>query len=242
MREAGRIVAQVLERLKAMTAPGVTTLDLDAAAEEFIRSSGGKPAFKGYTSAGRPPFPASICASVNDEVVHGIPDGRKLAAGDIVSIDVGVEHQGFFADSAATIAVGDVSAKTAKLMRVCHEALDQAVEQARPGNALCKIGETVQRHVEANGFSVVRDFVGHGIGSAMHQAPEVPNFKTKRCSDLVMEPGLVLAIEPMINAGGYRVEVKADAWPVRTADGKRSAHFEHTVAVTPGGHEILTLP
>ena len=242
MREAGRIVGQVLERLKAMTAPGMTTLDLDAAAEEFIRSRGAKPAFKGYTSAGRPPFPASICASVNDEVVHGIPDGRKLAAGDIVSIDVGVEHQGFFADSATTIAVGAVSAKTAKLMRVCREALDRAIGQVRPGNALCKIGETVQRHVEANGFSVVRDFVGHGIGSAMHQAPEVPNFKTKRCPELIMEPGLVLAIEPMINAGGHHVEVRPDEWPVRTADGKRSAHFEHTVAVTPGGHEILTLP
>ncbi len=242
MREAGRIVAAVLERLEATAAPGVTTLELDAAAEELIRSHGGVPAFKGYQAAGRPPFPATICASVNDGVVHGIPDDRALAAGDVVSIDVGVEHQGFFADTATTIPVGDVSAGTAKLLRVCREALGQAIEQVRPGNALSKIGEAVQRHVEKNGFSVVRDFVGHGIGTAMHQAPEVPNFKTTQYRSVTMEPGLVLAIEPMINAGGHQVRVAPDEWPVRTADGERSAHFEHTVAVTPSGHEILTLP
>jgi len=242
MREAGRIVGQVLERLKTMVQPGVTTLDLDAAAEELIRSRGGKPAFKGYRMPGRPPFPATICASVNDGVVHGIPDDRKLAAGDLVSIDVGVEYQGLFGDTAATVGIGTVSDKAAKLMQVCREALDRAIEQIRPGNALYKIGETVQRHVEASGFSVVQDFVGHGIGTAMHQAPEVPNFKTKRYPDLVMEPGLVLAVEPMINAGGYRVKVEPDRWPVRTADGKLSAHFEHTIAVTPDGREVLTLP
>lgn len=242
MREAGRIVGQVLEQLRAMAKPGVTALDLDAAAEELIRSRGGKPAFKGYQMPGRPPFPATICASINDGVVHGIPDGQKLTAGDIVSIDVGVKYQEFFGDTAATIGIGQVSDKAAKLMQVCREALGLAIEQIRPGNALCKIGETVQQHVEANGFSVVRDFVGHGIGTAMHQAPEVPNFKTKRYPDLVMEPGLVLAVEPMINAGGCRIKVEPDEWPVRTADGKLSAHCEHTVAVTPDGHEILTLP
>ena len=242
MREAGRIVGQVLEQLRAMAKPGVTALDLDTAAEALIRSRGGKPAFKGYQMPGRPPFPATICASINDGVVHGIPDGQKLAAGDIVSIDVGVEYQGFFGDTATTIGIGQVSDKAAKLMKVCREALSLAIEQIRPGNALWKIGETVQQHVEASGFSVVRDFVGHGIGTAMHQAPEVPNFETKRYPDLVMEPGLVLAVEPMINAGGCHIKVGPDEWPVRTADGNLSAHFEHTVAVTPDGHEILTLP
>jgi methionyl aminopeptidase len=242
MREAGRIVGQVLEQLQAMAKPGVTALDLDTVAEEFIRSHGGKPAFKGYQMPGRSPFPATICASINDGVVHGIPDGQTLAPGDLISVDVGVEYQGFFGDTATTISIGPVSDKAAKLMQVCREALDLAIEQMRPGNALCKIGETVEDHVEANGFSVVRALVGHGIGTELHQAPEVPHFKTKRYPEFLMEPGLVLAIEPMINAGGCRVTDTPGEWPVRTADGKLSAHFEHTVAVTPGGHEILTLP
>ena len=242
MREGGRIVASVLGRLGAMVAPGATTLELDAAAEELIRSRGGAPAFKGYQVPGRPPFPATICASINDEVVHGIPDGRELAEGDIVSIDVGVEYQGFFADTAATFPVGDVSAKTAKLLRTCRDALGRAIEEVRPGAVLSRIGEAVEPFVVANGFSVVQDFVGHGIGTVMHQEPEVPNFRTTRYPDVVMQPGLALAIEPMINAGGHRVRVAPNTWPVRTADGKRSAHFEHTVAVTPAGREILTLP
>jgi len=243
MREAGRIVATVLERMRELAAPGVTTLDLDAAAEEFIRSRGARPAFKGYQPAGRPPFPASICASVNDEVVHGIPDGRVLRAGDILSIDVGAEYQGYFGDTAVTLPIGSVSAPAARLMQVCAEALAQAIEQVRPGNALSKIGETVQRYVEAAGFCVVRDFVGHGIGTAMHEAPEVPNFVANRYPNVTLEPGLVLAIEPMINAGDWKVKVdRKNRWTVRTADGKLSAHFEHSVAVTPGGNEILTLP
>jgi len=242
MREAGRVAARALDRMRQIAAPGVTTLDLDAAAEEVIRAHGGRPAFKGYVVPGRPPFPASICASVNDEVVHGIPGGRALAEGDIVSVDVGVELQGFYGDTAATLPVGRVRTNAAKLVRVCREALELAIEQMRPGNALSKIGETVQRHVEANGFSVVRDFVGHGIGTAMHQAPEVPNFVTRSSAAVIMEPGLVLAVEPMINAGGYRVKVDDNRWTVRTADGKLSAHAEHTVAVTRDGNEILTLP
>ena len=242
MREAGRVTARALDRMRQVVAPGVTTLDLDAAAEKIIRAHGGRPAFKGYVVPGRPPFPASICASVNDEVVHGIPDSRALAEGDIVSVDVGVELQGFYGDAAVTLPVGRIGANAAKLVRVCGEALELAVEQMRPGNALSKIGETVQRHVEAQGFSVVRDFVGHGIGTAMHQAPEVPNFVTRGSAAIIMEPGLVLAVEPMINAGGHKVKVGDNRWTVRTADGKLSAHFEHTVAVTPDGHEILTLP
>ncbi len=243
MRDAGRIVAQVLDRMKQLAAPGVTTLELDAVAEETIRDRGGKPAFKGYRVPGKEPFPATICASVNDQVVHGIPDARRLREGDILSIDVGVEYRGFFGDTAVTLPVGRVSKTARKLMRVCSEALDLAIAEVRPGNVLRRIGETVQRHVETNGFSVVRKFVGHGIGTAMHQAPEVPNFATKHCAEVAMEPGLVLAIEPMINAGRYQVvEDPVNRWTVTTADGKLSAHFEHSIAVTPEGHEILTLP
>jgi len=243
MREAGRIVAQALDRIRQFVAPGVTTLELNAAAEEVIRSRGARPAFKGYKPHGRPPFPAAICASVNDEVVHGIPNGRALREGDIISIDIGAEYEGFYGDGAATFPVGRVSAAAARLMRVCSEALDLAVEQAKPGRPLSGIGGAVQQHAEAAGFSVVREFVGHGIGKAMHEAPEVPNFVAKRYPDVILEPGLVLAIEPMINAGTH--EVKTDpknGWTVRTEDGQLSAHFEHTVAVTPDGNQILTLP
>jgi methionyl aminopeptidase len=242
MREAGRLVALALEQMRQAVVPGVTTIELDALAEQFFRSRGGRPAFKGYRGPGKPPFPATICASVNDEVVHGVPGKRALKEGDIVSIDVGVEYQGFFGDAAVTLPVGRVSAQADKLMRVCRKALELAVEQVTPGNALSKIGEVVQRHVETHGFSVVRDFVGHGIGTEMHQKPEVPNFASRRFPDLVLEPGLVLAIEPMVNAGTWEVVTEDRRWPVRTADGMLSAHFEHTVAVTPAGHEILTLP
>jgi len=243
MREAGRILGCALEHLRTVVAPGVTTLELDTLAEEIIRDRGGTPAFLGQKAPGRPPFPATLCTSVNDEVVHGIPGDRVLREGDLISIDVGAEYQGFFGDTAVTLPVGTVSDKARRLIRTCSEALEQAIGQVRPGNALCTIGETVQRHVEAQGFSVVRDFVGHGIGTVLWQAPEVPNYATDRCADVVLEPGLVLAIEPMINAGRWRVKVDAkDCWTVRTADGKPSAHFEHTVAVTPDGHEVLTLP
>jgi len=242
MREAGRIVARVLEAMKQLVAPGVTTLELDAAAEDIIRSHGASPAFKGYRAHGRPPFPGTICASVNDAVVHGIPDDRELHDGEIVSVDVGCEYQGFYGDTALTLPVGRVPKEATNLMQVCAEALDRAIDQVKPGNALSTIGQTVQEHVEANGFAVVRDFVGHGIGTQMHQPPEVPNYATQRTSDIIMQPGLVLAIEPMINAGRYAVRVDPDLWTVRTADGSLSAHFEHSIAVTPDGHQVLTLP
>ena len=243
MREAGRIVGQVLQRMTEWVAPGVTTRELDRAAEELIRRRGGRPAFLGQTAPGRPPFPGTVCTSVNDEVVHGIPGPRVLREGDIVSIDVGVEYQGLFGDTAVTLPVGRVSRQARVLMRVCAEALDRAIAQVRPGNTVGDIGRTVQQHVEAHGFSVVRDFVGHGIGTVLWQAPEVPNFVSPRAAKTVMEPGLVLAIEPMINAGRYDVRADADdLWVVRTVDGQLAAHFEHTVAVTPDGHEVLTLP
>ncbi len=241
MREAGRVVALVLERMRELVAPGVTTGELDAAAEEIIRSRDGTPAFKGYEVPGKPPFPGTICASVNDEVVHGIPGDRALREGDIVSIDVGAKRNGYFGDAAVTLPVGRVSAEAAKLMQVCSQALQLAIEQVKPGNHLCETGKAVQHHVEKNQFSVVRDFTGHGIGTQMHQAPQVPNYETKGTPDVKMQPGLVLAIEPMINAGGYKVETDDNFWTVRTTDGRLSAHFEHTVAVTPGGNEIFTL-
>jgi methionyl aminopeptidase len=245
MREAGRIVALVLEQMQERVAPGITTLDLDAAAEELIISHGGRPAFKGYRVPGKQPFPATLCTSVNDEVVHGIPNDTPLREGDIVGIDVGVEYQGFYGDTAVTLPVGQVAKEARRLMQVCAESLQQAINLAmKPGNALSEIGKVVQRHAEAHGFSVVRDFVGHGIGTELHQQPrEVPNYATKRCANLVMEPGLVIAIEPMINAGKYAVAVDPDnEWVVRTADGRLSAHFEHTVAITPDGCQVLTLP
>jgi methionyl aminopeptidase len=243
MRGAGRIVAAVLHAMKRQVKPGVTTADLDAAAEAVILEHGARPAFKGYTVPGRDPFPASICASVNEEVVHGIPGPRALRSGDIVSIDVGVEHQGFYGDAAVTLPVGAVSREAARLMQVCSDALGRALEQVKPGNALGAIGRAVQTYAETEGCSVVRDFVGHGIGTAMHQAPEVPNFRTERADQVMMEPGLAVAIEPMIAAGGYRVRVdRRNGWVVRTADGSLAAHFEHTVAVTARGHEVLTRP
>jgi methionyl aminopeptidase len=243
MREPNRIVAEVLERMCEMVAPGVTTAQLDAAAEEHIRSRGGRPAFKKYVVGNKKPFPASICASVNDTVVHGIPNGRPLEEGDIVSLDVGVELNGWFGDAALTLPVGRVSAKAESLMAVCRESLELAIDRVKPGGRLWEIGEAVQGYVEPNGFSVVQQMVGHGIGSKLHQPPEVFNYVTSPRAELVFEPGLVLAIEPMINAGRYRVkEDKRNRWEVRTQDGSLSAHFEHTVAVTPCGHEILSLP
>jgi len=242
IREAGRIVGSVLERLRQLAAPGVTTLDLDAEAEALISGRGARPAFKGYRGPGKSPFPGTVCASVNDAVVHGIPDRRKLREGDVLSLDVGVQYEGFFGDAAVTLPIGEMSERAEALVRVCSEALDKAIVEMRPGNALSKIGEAVQAHVESSGFSVVREFVGHGIGTDMHEAPEVPNFVSDRSEGVVMEPGLVLAVEPMINAGGCEVRHHPRRWPVTTADGQLSAHFEHTVAVTPDGPEILTLP
>jgi len=243
MRDAGRIVGQVLDVLRERAVPGVTTGELDAIAEAELRRRGGTPASKGRTAPGRPPFPGTICASVNEEVVHGVPGDRVLREGDLLSIDIGVEYQGFFGDTAVTLPVGRVSRKARELLRVCSEALERAIARVQPGNALCEIGRVVQEHVEAHGFSVVRDFVGHGIGTELWQPPEVPNYVPRRGADAVLEPGLVLAIEPMLNAGGYAVEVDPEnRWTVRTVDGQPSAHFEHTVAVTPDGHEVLTLP
>jgi methionyl aminopeptidase len=235
MRAAGRLVGEVLTALSAMVAPGVSTADLDGVAERMIADAGGTPAFKGYHG-----YPATICASVNEEVIHGIPSGRRLLQeGDILSIDVGASLGGYFGDSAVTLPVGRVSEEAALLLRVTEEALFKAIERVRPGGRLYDLGHAVQRHVEAHGFSVVREFVGHGIGQRMHEEPQVPNYGEPGRGPR-LAAGMVLAIEPMVNAGKAAVKVLADGWTAVTRDRSLSAHFEHTVAVTAGEPWILT--
>jgi methionyl aminopeptidase len=235
MREAGRLVGEVLTELAARVAPGVTTAELDELAEQRILRAGAIPAFKGYHG-----YPATICASINDEVIHGIPSGRRvLNEGDVVSIDVGASLDGYFGDSAVTLAVGQVSEEAATLLRVTDEALYKAIEFARPGGRISDIGHAVQHHVEAYGFSVVREFVGHGIGQRMHEEPQVPNYGEPGRGPRLTE-GMVLAIEPMVNAGKAAVKLLGDGWTAVTRDGSLSAHFEHTVAVTADRPWILT--
>jgi methionyl aminopeptidase len=235
MREAGRLVGEVLAELAAIVAPGVTTADLDALAEKRIARAGAVPAFKGYHG-----YPATICTSINEEVIHGIPSGRRLLKdGDIISIDVGASLNGYFGDSAVTLPVGQVSEEAATLLRVTEEALYKAIERVRPGNRISDIGHAVQKHVEAYGFSVVREFVGHGIGERMHEEPQVPNYGDPGRGPR-LAAGMVLAIEPMVNAGKPAVKVLGDGWTAVTCDSSLSAHFEHTVAVTADGPRILT--
>jgi methionyl aminopeptidase len=235
MRAAGRLVGEVLSELAANVAVGVTTADLDALAEKRIVQAGATPAFKGYHG-----YPATICASINDEVIHGIPSGRRvLQEGDIVSLDVGASLDGYYGDSAITLPVGKVSEEAALLLGVTEEALYKAIERVRPGARVSDISHAVQRHVEAHGFSVVREFVGHGIGQRMHEEPQVPNYGEPGRGPRLAE-GMVLAIEPMVNAGKPAVKVLADGWTAVTRDRSLSAHFEHTVAVTAGEPWILT--
>lgn len=232
---AAQLVAMTLEALGAAVRPGVTTAELDQLAESFIRDHGARPAFKGYRG-----FPASICPSVNAEVVHGIPGPRVLSEGDIVGIDVGVEKEGFYGDAARTFPVGAVSAEAVRLLEVTEQALMLGIAQAKSGNRIGDISHAVQAHVETNGFSVVRALVGHGIGREMHEEPAVPNFGPPGRGVRLMT-GLVLAIEPMVNVGGPEVVTLDDGWTVRTKDGTLSAHFEHTVAVGTDGPEILSV-
>ena len=235
MRAAGRLVGEVLTELTARVAPGVTTAVLDEIAEEMIRDAGAIPAFKGYHG-----YPATICASINEEVIHGIPSGRRiLNEGDVVSIDVGASLDGYYGDSAVTLPVGAVSEQAATLLRVTEESLYKAIERVRVGGRISDIGHAVQHHVEAYGFSVVREFVGHGIGQRMHEEPQVPNYGEPGRGPRLAE-GMVLAIEPMVNAGKPAVKVLADGWTAVTRDSSLSAHFEHTVAVTAEGPWILT--
>jgi methionyl aminopeptidase len=234
MRAANQVVSDVLAELAAMVAPGVTTADLDEAAERLVRAAGAQPAFKGYRG-----YPATLCASVNEQVVHGIPANRKLRDGDIISLDMGVKLNGFFGDSAITVPVGRVSDEVMQLLRVTQEALDKGIEQVRPGGRISDIGHAIQQHVESNGFSVVREFVGHGIGAALHEEPQIANYGDPGRGPRLAE-GMVLAIEPMVNMGRPAVKVLADGWTAVTRDGSLSAHFEHTVAVTKDGSSVLT--
>jgi len=243
MKEAGRIVAEVLDILTQQALPGVTTKELDTIAEEHIRRCEAIPAFKDYGgTCSRPPFPATICASVNEEVVHGIPGTRVLKEGDILSVDVGARREGYFGDAAKTIAIGHITPEAGRLVKVCREALDKALEKVQPGRKLSEVAAAVQQHTEANGYSIVRKFVGHGIGKEMHEGPQIPNFLSPSFTDVTLKPGMTLAIEPMINQGSFRVRTGPNGWTVSTVDGRLSAHWEHTVAVTRNGADILTLP
>ncbi|WP_027718575.1 type I methionyl aminopeptidase [Desulfovirgula thermocuniculi] len=236
MRDAGRIVAGVLQELAKAIKPGVTTGELNRLAEDFILARGARPAFKGLYG-----FPASICTSVNEQVVHGIPGPRELLNGDIVSIDVGVELNGYFGDGAATFPVGEISPEARKLLAVTEQSLYEGIRFARQGNRLSDISHAIQSYVEKHGFSVVRDYVGHGIGRSMHEEPQVPNFGRPGRGPR-LRAGMTLAIEPMVNAGTHEVCVLEDNWTVVTRDARLSAHFEHTVAITDGEPEILTRP
>ena len=234
MRAAGKILTDALDRLEEALEPGITTAELDRIAERVITAAGATPSFKGYRG-----FPASICTSPNEVIVHGIPGNRRLEDGDIISIDVGVLHQGFHADSAWTFPVGAVPAETADLLKVTEESLNAAIEQCRPGNRLGDVGHAVQEVAEGAGYSIVREYVGHGVGRSLHEEPQVPNYGPPGRRE-VLSPGMTLAIEPMVNIGGAATKVLGDGWTVVTADGSLSAHFEHTVAITPQGCQILT--
>jgi len=234
MRGPNRIVGELLVYLKAFVKPGITTGELDRKAEAFIIKGGGIPAFKGYSG-----FPATICASINEEVVHGIPGKRELKEGDIIGIDLGAIKDGFYGDAARTFPVGKVDSASKKLMDVTEASLRKGIAQAVAGNRLYDISHAVQTHVEAAGFSVVRDFVGHGIGRQLHEDPQIPNYGSPHQGPL-LEEGMAIAIEPMVNQGTWQVKVQGDGWTVVTADGKRSAHFENTIVITKNGPEILT--
>jgi methionyl aminopeptidase len=237
MHQAGLIVWSALEKMRSMVKPGISTKDLDEFAEEYTAKQRARPAFKGYRG-----YPGSVCTSINQEIVHGIPSAaRKLREGDILSMDFGVELNGYFGDAALTVPVGKITPEREKLLRVTRESLDRAIEKVRPGNRLGDISAAVQQWVEKNGFSVVREFVGHGIGTKMHEEPQLPNYGAAGQGPRLQE-GMVLAIEPMVNVGGPAVKVLKDDWTAVTADGSDSAHFEHTVAVTSNGPWILTRP
>ena len=235
MRASGRLVGQVLAHLRTLVEPGVTTLEIDRAAEKMIRDAGALPTFKGYNG-----FPYSICASVNEQIVHGFPSNYRLKDGDIFSIDVGVTLEGFVGDTATTVPVGKVSEDRLKLIRITEECLERAIEQCRPGKHLGDIGWAVQEHAEANGYSIVRDYVGHGIGRRMHEDPQIPNYGRPGLSTKI-KSGYVFAVEPMVNLGSHHTKVLADGWTVVTVDGQPSAHVEHTIAITEEGPEVLTL-
>lgn len=233
MDEANRLVHRILDGLSDRIAPGVTTAELDAWAEAEIRSAGGVPAFLNYRG-----FPATLCTALNDVIVHGIPDARPLEEGDIIGFDCGVLYKGYYGDAARTFPVGQISPEAESLLQITREALDLGIEHMRPGGRLSDVSHSIQRHVEQHGYSVVREFVGHGVGTSLHEEPQVPNFG-RAGKGPRLRSGMVLAIEPMVNAGVRNVKVDADGWTARTKDGSLSAHFEFSVAVTPSGPRVL---
>ncbi len=235
LRRVNQLVGRILAELRSMAQPGVTTEEIDAFAEAQVLAAGAEPAFKGYHG-----YPNTVCLSVNEQVVHGIPSSRRLVEGDVLSIDMGAKLDGFFGDSAVTVPIGHVAPHAATLLKVTEEALFQGIDAVKPGARVSDIGAAVQRHVEAHGFSVVREFVGHGIGSSLHEEPQIANYGPGGRGPRLSE-GMVLAIEPMVNVGEPAVKVLADNWTAVTRDGSLSAHFEHTVVVTGEGREILTL-
>ncbi len=249
LREAGRLVAQTYDVLRPYVKPGVSTAELDKIAEDFIRSKGAKPIYKGYGARPArngmpaiPAFPATICVAVNDVICHGIPSHKQhLKEGDIIGVDIGVLYNGWVGDACVTYPVGELDSETQRLMDVAKRCLELGIEQARNGNRLGDIGAAIQTCAEANGFSTVRDFVGHGVGRSLHEDPQVPHYGRPN-TGLKLQRGMVFTIEPMINAGGYQAKMLQDRWTVCTADGKRSAQFEHTIAITDGAPELLTLP
>ncbi len=244
MRRSGLLVYEILQRLAAMVAEGITTQELEAAAEKMMKDAGARPAFKGYyTQAAGTKYPFVLCTSVNDEIVHGMPSAkRKLKSGDVVSIDTGVQLDGYFGDSAVTVPVGEINEQVKKLLRVTRESLELAIEKVHAGNRLFDICGTVEKHVTENGFSVVREMVGHGIGTHLHEEPQIPNYVDRRNENPRLREGMVLAIEPMVNLGRPEMKVKPDKWTAVTKDGSYSAHFEHCVAVTDNGPWVLTRP
>ncbi len=244
MRRSGLLVYEILHKLAAMVEEGITTHDLEVVAEKMMRDAGAKPAFKGYyVPAAGSRYPFVLCTSVNHEIIHGLPSVKRvLKKGDIVKIDTGVELNGYFGDSALSVPVGEVSESLQKLMRVTKESLELAIEQARVGNRLFDISGTVEKHVVSNGFSIVREFVGHGIGTKLHEEPQVPNYVDRQHENPRLKEGMVLAIEPMVNEGKPGTKVLSDRWTAVTTDGKCSAHFEHVVAITANGPWVLTRP
>ncbi len=244
LRRSGLLVYRILQTLKSTIHEGVTTQDLEIATERMISDAGAKPAFKGYsTQVSTSKFPYVLCASVNEEVVHGMPSWkRKLKAGDIISLDTGVQLDGYYGDSAITVAVGEVNDSVKRLLKVTEESLELAIDRVRAGNRLFDVCGTVEKYVVSNGFSVVREFVGHGIGTSLHEEPQIPNYVDRRGENPRLKPGMVLAIEPMVNAGKPDTKVLPDKWTAVTKDRSYSAHFEHMVAVTDNGPWVLTRP
>jgi methionyl aminopeptidase len=240
IRESCRIVAETLRLVKSNVKAGVTTIELDRIAEDYIRSNNAIPAFKGYSQGGLPGFPGSVCTSINDAVVHGIPGQVKLEEGDLISLDVGVLKNNYYGDAATSVAVGKISDEKRNLLEVTEKSLQLGIEQARSGNRVHDISAAVQDYVEQNGFSIVRDLCGHGVGKFLHEDPAVPNFG-RRGTGPKLKNGMTLAIEPMVNAGGYEVITSSDGWTVLTADSSPSAHFEHTILILDNSPEILTV-